>query len=51
MPLCPPQAQSPDIYRGKYREDHPDPSTAYADDVSDLIQKAHEKGHKVKKIT
>uniref|UniRef100_A0A4W5Q2Z8 Ethanolamine-phosphate phospho-lyase n=1 Tax=Hucho hucho TaxID=62062 RepID=A0A4W5Q2Z8_9TELE len=40
-------AQSPDLYRGSYRQDHPDPATAYADDVNNLIQKAHEKGHKI----
>ncbi|KAL0969896.1 hypothetical protein UPYG_G00234160 [Umbra pygmaea] len=40
-------ALSPDIYRGIYRQGHPDPATAYADDVKHLIQKAHEKGHKV----
>uniref|UniRef100_W5KVF0 Ethanolamine-phosphate phospho-lyase n=1 Tax=Astyanax mexicanus TaxID=7994 RepID=W5KVF0_ASTMX len=40
-------APSPDIYRGKYREDHPDPATAYADDVKDIIEKAHAKGHKI----
>ncbi|XP_024290752.1 ethanolamine-phosphate phospho-lyase [Oncorhynchus tshawytscha] len=40
-------ALSPDLYRGNYRQDHPDPATAYADDVNNLIQKAHEKGHKV----
>ncbi|XP_051560784.1 ethanolamine-phosphate phospho-lyase-like [Myxocyprinus asiaticus] len=40
-------ALSPDIYRGKYREDHPDPATAYADNVKDIIEKAYEKGHKI----
>ncbi|CAB1345023.1 unnamed protein product [Coregonus sp. 'balchen'] len=40
-------ALSPDLYRGNYRQDHPDPATAYADDVNILIQKAHEKGHKI----
>ncbi|KAL7880150.1 hypothetical protein SRHO_G00024040 [Serrasalmus rhombeus] len=40
-------APSPDIYRGKYREDHPDPATAYADDVKDIIEKAHAKGCKL----
>ncbi|XP_030635574.1 ethanolamine-phosphate phospho-lyase isoform X2 [Chanos chanos] len=40
-------APSPDIYRGKYREDHPDPATAYADDVQDIIAKAHAKGRKI----
>ncbi|KAG9337115.1 hypothetical protein JZ751_029783 [Albula glossodonta] len=40
-------APSPDIYRGKYREDHPDPATAYSDEVQDIIQKAHKKGRKI----
>ncbi|XP_046905253.1 ethanolamine-phosphate phospho-lyase [Hypomesus transpacificus] len=40
-------AQSPDTYRGKYRESHPDPATAYADNVKDIIQKAHASGHKI----
>ncbi|KAF7706296.1 ethanolamine-phosphate phospho-lyase [Silurus meridionalis] len=40
-------ASSPDIYRGKYREDHADPSTAYANEVKDIIEKAHAKGHKI----
>ncbi|XP_052005782.1 ethanolamine-phosphate phospho-lyase [Xyrauchen texanus] len=40
-------ALSPDIYRGKYREDHPDPATAYADNVKDIIEKAQGNGHKI----
>ncbi|XP_036372286.1 ethanolamine-phosphate phospho-lyase [Megalops cyprinoides] len=40
-------APSPDIYRGKYREDHPDPATAYADEVLNIIQRAHGKGRKI----
>ncbi|XP_051757203.1 ethanolamine-phosphate phospho-lyase [Ctenopharyngodon idella] len=40
-------ALSPDIYRGKYREDHPDPATAYAENVKDVIEQAHEKGRKI----
>ncbi|TMS02162.1 Ethanolamine-phosphate phospho-lyase [Larimichthys crocea] len=40
-------AQSPDVYRGKYRADHPDPATAYAEEVEDIIQRAHEKGGKI----
>ncbi|XP_066576343.1 ethanolamine-phosphate phospho-lyase [Amia ocellicauda] len=40
-------APSPDIYRGKYREDHLDPATAYADDVKDIIELADRKGHKI----
>lgn len=42
-----PQALSPDVYRGKYREDHPDPATAYADNVKDIIEHVHGKGRKV----
>uniref|UniRef100_A0A8C6T4Y7 Ethanolamine-phosphate phospho-lyase n=1 Tax=Neogobius melanostomus TaxID=47308 RepID=A0A8C6T4Y7_9GOBI len=40
-------APSPDVYRGKYRRDHPDPATAYADEVKDIIHKAEEKGGKI----
>ncbi|KAL3967194.1 ethanolamine-phosphate phospho-lyase [Sarotherodon galilaeus] len=40
-------ASSPDVYRGKYRADHPDPATAYADEVKDIISKAHKKGGKI----
>lgn len=40
-------ALSPDTYRGKYREDHPDPATAYADNVKEVIEKAHKKGHEI----
>ncbi|XP_075999919.1 ethanolamine-phosphate phospho-lyase isoform X2 [Genypterus blacodes] len=40
-------ASSPDVYRGKYRADHPDPSTAYADDVKDIIHKVNQKGGKI----
>ncbi|KAJ8272016.1 hypothetical protein COCON_G00108750 [Conger conger] len=40
-------APSPDIYRGKYREDHPDPATAYSDEVRDILQNAHKKGRKI----
>lgn len=40
-------ALSPDIYRGKYREDHPDPATAYADNVKEIIEQAHNKGRKI----
>ncbi|TWW63180.1 Ethanolamine-phosphate phospho-lyase [Takifugu flavidus] len=41
------QAPSPDVYRGRYRADHPDPAAAYADDVRELIDRAHEKGRKI----
>uniref|UniRef100_A0A3Q3J6F3 Ethanolamine-phosphate phospho-lyase n=1 Tax=Monopterus albus TaxID=43700 RepID=A0A3Q3J6F3_MONAL len=40
-------APSPDVYRGKYRADHPDPATAYADEVKDIIDRVHEKGGKI----
>ncbi|XP_003967026.2 ethanolamine-phosphate phospho-lyase [Takifugu rubripes] len=40
-------APSPDVYRGRYRADHPDPAAAYADDVRELIDRAHEKGRKI----
>ncbi|KAM7377419.1 hypothetical protein PAMA_013955 [Pampus argenteus] len=40
-------APSPDVYRGKYRANHPDPATAYADEVKDIIGKVHEKGGKI----
>lgn len=42
------QAPSPDVYRGKYRADHPNPAKAYADDVKDIIGRVHEKGGKVR---
>lgn len=48
--LPPEQAPSPDVYRGKYRADHPDPATAYADEVKDIIDRAHEKGGKVRSV-
>lgn len=34
------------MYRGKYRADHPDAATAYADDVREIIAKAQEGGAK-----
>ncbi|XP_028330808.1 ethanolamine-phosphate phospho-lyase isoform X2 [Gouania willdenowi] len=40
-------APSPDVYRGKYRADHADPATAYADEVKDIIDKAHSKRRKI----
>jgi len=40
-------APSPDVYRGKYRADHPDPAAAYAGDVKDIIDRVHEKGGKI----
>ncbi|KAG8592893.1 hypothetical protein GDO81_000658 [Engystomops pustulosus] len=40
-------APSPDTYRGKYREDHPDPGAAYADDVNEIIKEAHKNNRKI----
>uniref|UniRef100_E9PYH3 Ethanolamine-phosphate phospho-lyase n=1 Tax=Mus musculus TaxID=10090 RepID=E9PYH3_MOUSE len=40
-------APAPDTYRGKYREDHEDPSTAYADEVKKIIEEAHSSGRKI----
>ncbi|XP_061441408.1 ethanolamine-phosphate phospho-lyase [Rhineura floridana] len=40
-------APSPDTYRGKYREDHLDPASAYADDVKKIIEEAQRKGRKI----
>lgn len=39
-------APAPDMYRGKYREDHEDPSTAYADEVKKIIEEAQSRGRK-----
>ncbi|XP_070849527.1 ethanolamine-phosphate phospho-lyase [Chaetodon trifascialis] len=44
-------APSPDVYRGKYRADHPDPATAYADEVKNIIHRVHEKGGKIAAFT
>ncbi|XP_076998700.1 ethanolamine-phosphate phospho-lyase isoform X3 [Tamandua tetradactyla] len=40
-------APNPDTYRGKYREDHADPATAYADEVKKIIEEAHKSGRKI----
>ncbi|XP_020857089.1 ethanolamine-phosphate phospho-lyase isoform X2 [Phascolarctos cinereus] len=40
-------APAPDIYRGKYREDHPDPAGAYADEVKKIIEEAQKNGRKI----
>lgn len=40
-------APSPDVYRGKYRADHPDPAAAYANEVKDIIEGVHGKGRKI----
>lgn len=42
------QAPSPDVYRGKYRADDPNPATAYANEVRDIIERAQERGGKVR---
>ncbi|PNJ84215.1 ETNPPL isoform 7 [Pongo abelii] len=39
-------APTPDTYRGKYREDHADPASAYADEVKKIIEDAHNSGRK-----
>ncbi|XP_049730423.1 5-phosphohydroxy-L-lysine phospho-lyase isoform X5 [Elephas maximus indicus] len=39
-------APLPDIYRGPYREDHPNPAEAYASDVKHVIDSAQERGRK-----
>ncbi|XP_067373835.1 5-phosphohydroxy-L-lysine phospho-lyase isoform X2 [Channa argus] len=40
-------APLPDIYRGKYRENHPNPGEAYADEVKSLIGEVLGKGRKI----
>uniref|UniRef100_A0A3Q3WSS6 Ethanolamine-phosphate phospho-lyase n=1 Tax=Mola mola TaxID=94237 RepID=A0A3Q3WSS6_MOLML len=40
-------APSPDVYRGKYRADHADTATAYANEVKDMIDRVHDKGGKI----
>ncbi|KAF7464033.1 Hypothetical predicted protein [Marmota monax] len=40
-------APTPDIYRGKYTEDHSDPASAYADEVRKIIEEAHNNGRKI----
>ncbi|XP_066473941.1 5-phosphohydroxy-L-lysine phospho-lyase isoform X2 [Tiliqua scincoides] len=40
-------APLPDTYRGLYREDHEDPSTAYANEVKKIIDQAHQKSRKI----
>nr|XP_015101402.1 ethanolamine-phosphate phospho-lyase isoform X2 [Vicugna pacos] len=40
-------APAPDIYRGKYREDHADPASAYASEVKKIIDEAHNSGRKI----
>ncbi|KAG3275830.1 ethanolamine-phosphate phospho-lyase [Ictidomys tridecemlineatus] len=41
------QAPTPDTYRGKYREDHSDPASAYAEEVRKIIEEAHNNGRKI----
>ncbi|XP_057346780.1 5-phosphohydroxy-L-lysine phospho-lyase isoform X4 [Manis pentadactyla] len=40
-------APLPDTYRGPYREDHPNPAVAYANEVKRVVSSAQEKGRKV----
>ncbi|XP_070117695.1 ethanolamine-phosphate phospho-lyase isoform X4 [Equus przewalskii] len=40
-------APAPDIYRGKYRENHADPASAYADEVKKIIEEAQNRGRKI----
>ncbi|XP_027977119.1 ethanolamine-phosphate phospho-lyase isoform X1 [Eumetopias jubatus] len=40
-------APTPDTYRGKYREDHADPASAYAEEVKEIIEEAHNSGRKI----
>ncbi|XP_005989398.1 5-phosphohydroxy-L-lysine phospho-lyase isoform X1 [Latimeria chalumnae] len=40
-------APLPDTYRGRYREDHDDPATAYANDLKDVIDEAHKRNRKI----
>ncbi|XP_047411545.1 5-phosphohydroxy-L-lysine phospho-lyase isoform X2 [Sciurus carolinensis] len=40
-------APLPDTYRGPYREDHPNPAMAYANEVKRVVSNAQEKGRKI----
>ncbi|XP_046584769.1 5-phosphohydroxy-L-lysine phospho-lyase-like isoform X1 [Haliotis rubra] len=40
-------APCPDMYRGKYRDNTPNPEVAYADEILKLLQKAKAKGRKI----
>ncbi|XP_053421958.1 5-phosphohydroxy-L-lysine phospho-lyase isoform X2 [Nycticebus coucang] len=40
-------APLPDTYRGPYREDHPNPAMAYANEVKHVVSRAQEKGRKI----
>ncbi|XP_029917617.1 5-phosphohydroxy-L-lysine phospho-lyase [Myripristis murdjan] len=40
-------APLPDVYRGMFRENHPDPAQAYADTVKEVIEEVHRKGRKI----
>ncbi|XP_021101094.1 ethanolamine-phosphate phospho-lyase isoform X2 [Heterocephalus glaber] len=40
-------APAPDTYRGKFREDHADPASAYAAEVQGIIEDAHRRGRKI----
>ncbi|XP_067852380.1 5-phosphohydroxy-L-lysine phospho-lyase-like [Heptranchias perlo] len=37
----------PDTYRGMFREDHPDPALAYANEVKSVIDEVEKKNHKI----
>lgn len=38
--------EPPDIYRGRFREDHPDAATAYAADADRVIEALAQRGHR-----
>uniref|UniRef100_F6QYU1 Ethanolamine-phosphate phospho-lyase n=1 Tax=Ornithorhynchus anatinus TaxID=9258 RepID=F6QYU1_ORNAN len=40
-------APPPDTYQGMYREDHPDPASAYADEVKKIIDEVQKEGRKI----
>jgi len=42
------QVPTPDTYRGKYREDSLSPGHLYANEVKNVIAKAHDKGRTVR---
>lgn len=44
---CIAQAPIPDTYRGMYRQDHPDPGHAYAQELKRVIDDVQKKGRKV----
>ncbi|XP_068611697.1 ethanolamine-phosphate phospho-lyase [Brachionichthys hirsutus] len=44
-------APSPDVYRGKYRAEHSDPATAYANEVKLIIDRVQEEGGQIAAFT